>query len=408
MEKRGLNILFLTIGRLEDVKQHSLYTDLLRCLRDSGHRVCTVSPYEKHRGLETTLIREDGVEMLHVRTGNLKGQISLLEKGIATLTLERSFIRAIRKYFPDVRFDLVIYSTPPITFCRVVQFIRKRDGAASYLLLKDIFPQNAVDIGILSVSGAKAPIYSYFRRTERRLYRISDHIGCMSAANVRYLLEHNPSLDPEKVEVCPNAIEVMDRCVDPARRAAIREAYGLPPDKTIFVYGGNLGRPQGIPFLMDCLKAQKREDTFFLIVGDGVEYERLRAFLEREQLPNVRLLNKLPKEDYDAMVGACDVGLLFLDHRFTIPNFPSRMLAYMQAKLPVLAATDPNTDVGKTITDGGFGWWCESDSVEAFTSCLEQAMAAELPAMGERAFSYLRRHYSVEDACRTLTSHFIR
>lgn len=91
-----------------------------------------------------------------------------------------------------MKFDLIIYSTPPITFQRAVEYVKERDNAQTYLLLKDIFPQNAVDIGILSKNGWKGLIYKYFRKKEKKLYGISDRIGCMSEANCKYILSHNP------------------------------------------------------------------------------------------------------------------------------------------------------------------------------------------------------------------------
>ena len=94
-------------------------------------------------------------------------------------------------------------------------------------------------------------------------------------------------------------------------------------------------------------------------------------------------MRRLPKEDYDRMIGSCDVGLLFLDYRFTIPNFPSRMLSYMSAKLPVLACTDRNTDVGKVITDGKFGWWCESGNVEVFYRMIKNIVSIGSVVLGQ-------------------------
>ena len=394
-----MNILFLTIGRMGSVEDRGIYPDLLRCLRDSGCYVYTVSPYEKRTGKKTELIEECGAHMLHVATGNVTGGSNLIEKGIATVTLESLFIQGIKKYFSNVKFDLVLYSTPPITFCKAIEFIKKRDGARSYLLLKDIFPQNAVDIGMMRKSGLKGVLYRYFRAKEKKLYAISDRIGCMSQANVDYVLKHNPEIDPAKVEICPNAIEVQDMSVSAEVRAELRDKYGIPRDKKVFVYGGNLGRPQGIPFVMECLKQQKdNPNAFFLLVGDGTEYKKLEAFMQAEQPQNAVLLSKLPKEDYDRLVAACDVGLIFLDHRFTIPNFPSRLLGYLQAKLPVLACTDPNTDIGKVITDGGFGWWCESNDTHAFDEQIDGAIAADLAAMGERGFAYLNANYTVKQA----------
>ena len=393
-----MNILFLTIGRFASIEAHSIYADLLRCFRDHGHEIYTITPYEKKTGKKTELVHEKGAHILHIETGNVTGANNLLSKGIAQVSLEPTFIKAIKQYFSNVKFDLVMYSTPPITFSKAVEYVKRRDGAKSYLLLKDIFPQNAVDLGMMTKTGVKGFIYRYFRRQEKKLYKLSDYIGCMSEANVKYVIDHNPEVDPEKVEVCPNSVEVIDQSVDAETRKQIREKYGIPQDKTVFIYGGNLGKPQGIPFLIECLrKAKDIEDAYFLIIGGGNEYAKLQLFFEQERPCNMKLLSLLPKEDYDSMVGACDIGLIFLDHRFTIPNFPSRLLAYMQAKIPVLAVTDPNTDIGKVIVEGGFGWWCESNSVDCFMLKIHEAIECPvIEQMKKNCFSYLQRQYSVE------------
>lgn len=113
------------------------------------------------------------MSILRVKTGKIQ-KTNLIEKGIATILLETQYISAIKKYLLNVKFDLVLYSTPPITFAGAVQYIKKRDGAKTYLLLKDIFPQNAVDIGMMSKSGIKGFLYRYFRAKEKSyiIYRI--------------------------------------------------------------------------------------------------------------------------------------------------------------------------------------------------------------------------------------------
>lgn len=394
-----MNILFLTIGRFASIEAHSIYADLLRCFRDHGHEIYTITPYEKKTGKKTELVHEKGAHILHIETGNVTGANNLISKGLAQVSLEPTFIKAIKQHFSDVKFDLVMYSTPPITFSKAVEFVKKRDGAKSYLLLKDIFPQNAVDLGMLTKSGVKGFIYKYFRQKEKRLYALSDYIGCMSEANVKYVLDHNPEVDPKKVEVCPNSVEVVDQSITVETRKQIREKYGIPQDKRVFIYGGNLGKPQGIPFLIECLRrAQNVEEVYFLIVGSGNEYGKLQSFVDQEKPANVKLLSLLPKEDYDSMVGACDIGLIFLDHRFTIPNFPSRLLAYMQAKLPVLACTDLNTDIGKTVVDGGFGWWCESDNSDGFGTLVKEICGINTITMKEKEYNYLNERFSVEKA----------
>lgn len=391
-----MNILFLSIAEFDSIYQREIYPDLLREFMKSGHEIYVVSSLEKRNKQETTLINEDCCHILKVKVGNIT-KSGLIEKGIATIFIESQFKRAIARYFGDIKFDLILYSTPPITLVNAISYVRKRDHAKTYLLLKDIFPQNAVDLGMMSKSGIKGLIYKVFRNKEKKLYRISDYIGCMSQANVDYVLKHNPEINPEKVEICPNCIEVVDMSVDEKTRDEIRRKYDIPLDKKVFVYGGNLGKPQGIDFMIECLKSQeKNADVYFLIVGDGTEYGKIESYVENDKPSNVKLMKRLPKEDYDKMVAACDVGMIFLDHRFTIPNFPSRLLSYMQAKIPVLAVTDPNTDIGKVIVEGGFGWWCESNDTGAFSELVKKALDADLNEMKTNETAYLMENYTAD------------
>lgn len=396
MRGRSMNILFLTVVEFDNIYERGIYTDLLRECVKHGHKVYVVSPVERRYGKSTHVIENDNCAVLKVKILNIQ-KTNVVKKGLSTLTITNCFIRAIKKYFSDVKFDLVMYSTPPITLAGVVEYVKKRDGAKTYLLLKDIFPQNAVDIGMLTTGGLKGLLYRYFRRVEKKFYAISDKIGCMSPANVEFLLKHNPEFSPDKVEVCPNSVEPLDMRVGESERISIRQKYQLPVDKKIFIYGGNLGKPQGIDFMLKALKSQcANEDAFFLVVGTGTEYGKIENFVKEYKPENIRLLRGLPKADYDKLVAACDVGTIFLDHRFTIPNFPSRLLSYMQARLPVLCCTDPNTDVGRIAEQNGFGWWCESNDVAAFSSVVQQALRADLVQMGENGWQYLLQEYTVE------------
>lgn len=400
-----MNVLFLTLLDFDSIDERNIYTDLLREFAKHGHNLFVISPVERRKNQATKLLKTDKATILKLKIGNTQ-KTNIIEKGISTISIEPQFIAGIKKYFSDVKFDLVIYSTPPITFCNAIEFVKQRDGAKTYLLLKDIFPQNAVDMGMMSKTGIKSVLYKYFRNKEKKLYRISDYIGCMSQANVDYLVKHNSEILPDIVEVCPNSVDPIDKSVNQTEKITIREKYGIPEDKLVYVYGGNLGKPQGIDFFIKCVESQKdNENVFFLIVGDGTEFKKLETYAKRSNQKNLKLLKRLPKEDYDTMVGACDVGMIFLDHRFTIPNFPSRLLSYMQAKIPVLAVTDPNTDIGKIVVDGGFGWWCESDDLVAFNSTIAKCRD-DLGTMPDNEWDYLINHYSVQKSIQIILSHF--
>ena len=401
-----MNVLFLTLVDINTIYFSGIYTDLIRTFDEENHKMYVISPVEKRSGKTTHIIKESNTTILKLRIGNIQ-KTNMIEKGISTVLIEPIYKKAIKQYFSNVRFDLILYSTPPITLVGAIEYVKKRDGARTYLLLKDIFPQNAVDIGVMSTTGIKGILYNHFRKQEKKLYSISDCIGCMSQANVDYVIQHNLEVDSDKVEICPNSISVVDKNIDDKTKIMVRKKYGIPIDKMVFIYGGNLGKPQGIPFLIECLRRCRNiENAYFLVVGDGTEYSMLENYLNNSNQNNLRLMKRLPKDDYDNMVGSCDIGMIFLDHRFTIPNFPSRLLSYMSAKLPILACTDPNTDLGKVVTEAGFGWWCESDDVDAFCNLIRYLISADqekLKKMGNKAFCYLEKKYSVGDAYNCIT-----
>lgn len=402
-----MNILFLTMSSgLRNVEASGIYTDLVRKFRNNGHDVYIIAPNERRSGRKTELIDENGVHFLGVRTLNLT-KTNVIEKGIGQVLMEYQFTSALKRYWGHVCFDIIMYSTPPITFTKVIQYTkRKSPNALTYLLLKDIFPQNAVDIGMLSKSGIKGILYRSFRQKEKTLYKISDHIGCMSPANVKYVIEHNPEIDPTKVEVAPNSNDIPIQGQNIVDHIAIRRKYNLPTDKPIFIYGGNMGKPQGIPFLIECLKAvANRNDCHFVVVGDGTEYPKIERWVNNERPHAVSLYRALPKSDYDALAASCDIGMIFLDYRFTIPNYPSRLLPYIMEHKPIIAATDPNCDTGTLAEDNGYGYWCPSNSVEKFVEVVDKMLSSDIKQMGDNGFNYFINNYTTEHTYNAIIKH---
>ena len=388
-----MNILFLTLVDINSITDRGIYTDLLRHFVQKGHDVTIVCPKERRKGIDTNLQSNKNHRILQVKTFNIVST-NIVEKGIGTLAIEYQYLAAIRKYLPDIWFDLIMYSTPPITFTRVIKAIKKRDNARTYLLLKDIFPQNAVDLGMMKRDGI---LHRFFRRKEKQLYKVSDYIGCMSPANVNYVLKHNPEISPDRVEVCPNSIEPVKEAA--GKNDMLRSQYNIPAEATLYIYGGNLGKPQGLDFLTEVLETNNNKpDRFFIVIGSGTEKQKLTDWFQSHQLSNAVMLDGLPKEAYDRLVRSCDVGLIFLDRRFTIPNYPSRLLSYLENKMPVLVASDTNTDVGSIAEENGYGLWAEHGDIEKFNKLLN--VFCENPElrkqMGQKGYRYLMENYTVE------------
>lgn len=400
-----MNVLFLTLVPIADIQERGIYTDLLRCFAKNGHQLYIASPIERRFKEASRYTDAGAVHYIRIKTLNIQ-KTNLLEKGIATLTIESLFLNSIKRNCKGVKFDLIVYATPPITFSKIIHFFKKRDAAISYLLLKDIFPQNAVDLGMIKENGL---IHQYFRRKEKKLYKLSDFIGCMSPANLQYILKHNPEIDNKRAEVNPNSIEPVSFKFEEDKFIAIRQRFGIPIDTVLFVYGGNIGKPQGIDFLLDILTSNKNSKAVcFLIIGAGTEFQKMERWFSDNKPSNALLINGLPKNYYDELLGACDVGMIFLDKRFSIPNFPSRLLSYQEFKMPVLAATDKNTDVGKVITDNGFGYWVESGELEAFNEAMTKLQQSKQHRiiMGEKGNRFLKANYIADISYSIIMNHF--
>ena len=389
-----MNILFLTLLKINSLSERGIYTDLLRKMKDDSNSLYVVCPNERRERKKTEIIINDELHLLRVKTLNIQ-KTSLLEKGLGTLAIEYQYLFAIKKYFKNVKFDIVIYSTPPITFTKVIDFIKKRDSAFSYLLLKDIFPQNAVDMKLLKKNGI---VHNFFLRKERKLYDVSDYIGCLSKANIDYIKIHNPYLDFNKLEINPNSISPKFINYSNSEKELIKMKYLIPLDKKIFIYGGNLGRPQGIEFLLETIKNNKRSDIYFLIIGSGTEFNQIKIWFENVNPKNATLLSALPKNDYDKLLAACDVGLIFLHKDFTIPNYPSRLLSYLEMKMPVIAASDQNTDIGSDIEKNECGYWVHSGDSTGIQLAIDNLMNDDqrFAVMKENSWKFLTNEFTVD------------
>ena len=389
-----MNILFLTLYKINSLSERGIYTDLLRKFQEEGNTIHIVSPNERRERKNTEFLINKQLHLLKVKTFNIQ-KTNLLEKGLATLSIEYQYLFAIKKYFKTTKFDLVLYSTPPITFSKVINYVKKRDGAYSYLLLKDIFPQNAVDMKMLKKNGV---IHKYFLNKEKKLYQLSDKIGCLSEANLEYLKKHNSYLDFKKIEINPNTISPKFINYYSSEKENIKLKYSIPLKKKIFIYGGNLGKPQGLDFLLKTIQETKRLDVYFLIIGSGTEFTRIQKWFEKFQPQNALLIPGLPKNDYDKLLAACDVGLIFLNRNFTIPNYPSRLLSYLEMKMPIIAATDPNTDVGLDIERNNCGFSVISGDSQRMQNAINKTMSIILESniMKENAWLFLQREFKVE------------
>lgn len=393
-----MNILFLSILDIPQgaMKAPGLYIDLLREFKHQGHDVYVACGHEKRTGkLENLVGIDEGIHVLHVPIGDVT-KTQYFKKGINTVLLPRLFTKAVKEHFGKIKIDLILYATPPVTLCSTVKSLKNQYGAKTYLLLKDMWPEGISSLGVIKRGGI---LYRFFEHKEKSMYKVSDYIGTMSDACSKYLFEHHPEIPKNKIMVCPNSMAPLDLSLAEDEKIAVRSAHNIPADKVLIAYGGNLGRAQGVDFLIENLKRNAENNQIhFVIVGSGLEYPKLKTFVDEYHPQNVTLMKAMPRKEYNEVMAACDVGMILLNYKLTVPNTPSRTLDYMQAKLPVLGCVDSVTDMGDIIEKGHFGWKCLSNDHERFNKILQYIVANrnELREIGENGYNYFLSHYTSE------------
>lgn len=382
-----MNILYISISYSPN--KDDLYQNLVEALLNNGHKITAVT---SAGDVNETLFEYDEKELniIKVETWNPFSD-NLIKKGINQILLSTCFKSVIRKKLLQSKFDLILYATPPVTLASVVKYCKKKFQAKTFLMLKDIFPQNAVDLKMIKKNGL---IYKYFRSQEKRYYKYSDYIGCMSKGNKDYIITHNPEINSSKVHVFPNSIKINEI-----------DNLSFHEDKTVFLFGGNLGKPQNIPFLMNIISNLKNFDKAeFIIIGDGTEAKNIIEQNNKEEISNLFYHKEVPQSEYEAILKGVDVGLISLDPNFTIPNIPSKLLTYFKLKKPVFAITDINTDLKDMIQEHNCGWWCDASREKEIIKIIKEICEnkEEQKLRGKNGYNYLIEEFDVKDSVKKI------
>lgn len=390
-------ILYLALNLPEIGTSSTLYTDLMETFRDHGHEVYVVAS-----SLETGkdgLFDESGIKVLRTKTWSQR-DVNVIQKGIANVLLPMQYKKAIKKHLNDITFDLIISPTPPITLGSVLSWLKKKSKTPIYLILRDIFPQNAVDLGMMKKNGL---IHKYFSSLEKKLYNTVDAIGCMSEGNIQFVKQNNPEVDTSKLHILRNWQR--EQQLPAVNKLEIKKKHNLN-GKFIVFFGGNISKPQKVENIINLASLYMTNDkVVFYIVGRGNHKEKLKNLVVKNGLNNVIIKDFLPRKDYQALMQIADVGLVSLDPNFTIPNIPSKALSYFNSKIPVIALIDKNTDFGTWIEDEvNCGFWAEADKPELLKDKMDVLLEDHnlVSSLGENGYNYFVKHLNPEVAYQTI------
>lgn len=397
-----MKILFISIA-WPSPGERNLYSDLMDEFVMNGHSVTVVGTCDSELQLIDKLNIENGIRVLRIVSGKIR-KASHLKKALSLFTLNSRIINAIKKHLGQEIFDLIIGTTPPVTLSLLFKRLKKIYHAQFYLLLKDIWPQGSVDLKVLRKYGLP---WLWLRLHEKRIYKTADYIGCMSQMGVEYLHSSNNFIKKSKLEVCPNCIRPSANIPD-VSSGDIRTKYNIPLDACVFIFSGNLGIGHGLGFLMDAIKQlSDYKKAYFVIGGAGTQLKKLKERMKESSYNNLFLYEWLPREDFDKILAASDVGLILL-YRYTVPQFPSRLLSYLDYSKPVLCAVNNHTDIGRIVEDSGCGRSTIHGNIEEFINAVKsfaESRSARLE-MGKAGHKLFINTYTVKHGYEIIINHF--
>ena len=341
--------------------------DLSQEMVRQGHNLTMMIPSSD---LKQSWLLEDmnGVQVLRLKAPGTK-DIGYIQRTVNEFLLPFIMLRNLRKSpLSNVKWNGVVWYSPTIFLGLIANALKKASDCRSYLILRDIFPEWAVDMGLL---GRGLP-YRFFKTIERYQYSVADVIGVQTPGNLAYFDAFN--LKPsQRVEVLQNWLADA-----PNVGSSIVVVDGPLAGRTIFVYAGNMGVAQGIIILIDLAeRLHHRRDIGFLFVGRGSHAKILREDAKARGLSNVVFFDEIDPSEISGLYAQCHVGIVALDPRHKTHNIPGKFLSYMQGGLPVLASINPGNDLVEIIKCEGVGQVCTDYSVNSLQR-LAEALVEEI------------------------------
>jgi glycosyltransferase involved in cell wall biosynthesis len=369
--------------------------DLAQQFAALGHRPVVIVPSSMSDKAWMTE-RLEGIEVLRVAAPPTRAA-SFVRRALAEMWLPFAMYRNIRKSpFRRTKWDIVAWYSPPIFFGPLIWKLRRNSGARTYLILRDIFPEWAVDLGLVR----KGPVYLVFKAIAALQYAVAEVIGVQTPSNLAYLSRWvSPN---RRIEVLHNWL-----AVTPDVGCSIAVEKTALAGRKIFVYIGNMGVAQGMDIFMELIQSLRdRRDIGFLFVGRGSEFAKLEVEKASRELDNVLFFGEIDSSEIPGLLGQCQVGLVALHPDHKTHNIPGKFVSYVQYGLPVLARVNGGTDLERLIEDKGVGKVYAGNSVEELKRLAEELADNDAlrHAMSERGRQLGRHMFSSQTAARQIVA----
>lgn len=339
----------------------------------------------------------EGVQILRLKAPRTK-DIGYVRRTIGEFLMPFSMLSNLRKSpLAAQRWDGVVWYSPTIFLGPIAKSLKRSSACRSYLIIRDIFPEWAVDMGIMK----RGFPYYFFKTVAQFQYSVANVIGVQTLGNLTYF-KMPPRQPKRRTEVLQNWLAQA-----PNNGCSISVADGPLAGRIVFVYAGNMGVAQGMGILMNLAERLRDQTNIgFLFVGRGSDAALLRENAKVRGLDNVIFYDEIDPSEIPGLYAQCHIGIVALDRRHKTHNIPGKFLSYMQAGLPVLASINAGNDLVQIIKDEGVGRVCTDHAVETLEA-LVYSLVNDIVAdadLANRCRTLSEKLFSAEAAVKQITA----
>ena len=264
--------------------------------------------------------------------------------------------------------SIVSVTNPPI-LPYVGASVARVVGAQHIVMVHDGYPDIPIAAGLLSRDGLPARVLARLVRTMYRSAAVVVVLGTDMAERIAELA--GDATTQTRTRVVRNWADADSVKPLPREESSILAELGIS-DRFVIQFAGNIGRLQDVPSLLRSMESLKaRDDIHLLIVGTGSERPTVERWIASGRLPNVTLIDPLPRDGAVSVHQACDAALVSLVPGMLGVSVPSRSYNFMAAGRPIIAMVHSDSEIGRVVDSSGIGWRCDPGDWRALADTIE-------------------------------------
>lgn len=381
----------------EDGAGGSRWNEMARMWSEAGHQITVLGGMMHANGIEK---RKEYKGKYFVK--KLHGNIKVIRCHVSE-SYNKGFTGRLWGYFSFMfsslwaglfktkgRFDVIIVTSPPLFVGFSGYMISNLKRIPLIFEVRDLWPESAIDTGVLKNKFIIRFAYWF----ERFIYKKAKLINVVTPAFYK-TLKDKKNVPQKKLIMIPNAADfsLSEKVLGSFDREAFRKEYDLD-SKFVITYVGAHGVANHLEQVLDAGKVLEDTPVLFLLIGQGMEKEKLKQMAEDRHLENVRFLDPVPKAEVFKYILASEMGVSVLKKVDTFKTvYSNKTFDYMSCKKPILMAID---GVSRELVESAqAGSYVEPENTNDYNRVIRAYLnnPQRLKTEGENGYNYARKNF---------------